>query len=50
MCIRDRDRPTGTLSSDSGYIRGLLALGKELGHDLSLGAGSTDSNIPLSKG
>ncbi|MGI6627562.1 MAG: M20/M25/M40 family metallo-hydrolase [Bacillota bacterium] len=44
------DRPTGTLSSDSGYIRGLLALGKELGHDLSLGAGSTDSNIPLSKG
>ncbi len=43
------DRPTGRLS-EPGYIKGLLALGRELGHDLSLGAGSTDSNIPLSRG
>ena len=44
------DRPTGTISPSSEYIKGLLSLGEELGHKLSLGAGSTDSNIPLSKG
>lgn len=44
------DRPTGSLSEKSKYIQGLLALGKEQGYDLKLSAGSTDSNIPLSKG
>jgi len=44
------DRPTGAISVDSPYVQGLLALGKELGHDLSLGSSSTDSNIPLSRG
>lgn len=44
------DRPTGEISPSSEYIKGLLSLGEELGHRLSLGAGSTDSNIPLSKG
>lgn len=44
------DRPAGSLPEDSGYLRGLLALGKELGHELRVGAASTDSNIPLSRG
>ncbi len=44
------DRPIGSLSPDSDLVKGLLSLGKELGYNLSLEAGSTDSNIPLSRG
>ncbi len=44
------DRPSGSLSPNSPYIKGLLTLGTQLGHDLQLAAASTDSNIPLSKG
>ncbi|HHX09916.1 MAG TPA: M20/M25/M40 family metallo-hydrolase [Firmicutes bacterium] len=44
------DRPAGKLPEESGYLQGLLALGRELGHEPRVGAGSTDSNIPLSRG
>ncbi|MGI6620307.1 MAG: M20/M25/M40 family metallo-hydrolase [Bacillota bacterium] len=44
------DRPAGKLPDNSPYLKGLMALGKELGHELNVGAASTDSNIPLSRG
>lgn len=44
------DRPTGSIPVESGYVQGLLQLGRELGFELVPSASSTDSNIPLSMG
>ncbi len=44
------DRPTGSMAVDSPLVQGLLSLGKSHGFEFKCGAGSTDSNIPLSKG
>ncbi|MGI6642639.1 MAG: M20/M25/M40 family metallo-hydrolase [Bacillota bacterium] len=44
------DRPTGSIPIESPLVQGLLAVGRDHGYELKCGAGSTDSNIPLSKG
>ncbi len=44
------DRPTGSIPVDSAYVQGLSNLFKQDGLEPLFGAGSTDSNIPLSRG
>ncbi len=44
------DRPTGHIPVDSPYVQGLAGIFKEHGLKPQFGAGSTDSNIPLSRG
>lgn len=44
------DRPTGRIPEDHWLVKGLVALGREHGVELSTSASSTDSNIPLAKG
>ena len=44
------DRRQGSYQTTSPLPKGTDGAGKELGHELNVGAASTDSNIPLSRG